>query len=240
MKPSSPQSPVLSPGKVPVHLGLILDGNRRWAKARGLPTLLGHKKGYTKLRSISEAAFDRGVKYVSAFIFSTENWSRAQEEVDYLMDLALKIFAKDLRSIHKKGIRVLWFGVKDKLSEKHLKAIEETEQLTKNNTHGTLCICFNYGGRREIADALTKLIEQNTKAGDVTEQLIEENLYHPEVPPVDLLVRTSSEQRVSNFMLWRMAYAELLFVDKHWPAFTEKDLDMVLAEYASRQRRFGK
>lgn len=229
-----------TPRSLPIHLGLILDGNRRWARARGLPTLLGHKRGYDKFRTISEAAFDRGVKYVSGFIFSTENWSRSKDEVDYLMDLALKIFAKDLKGIHKKGIKVLWFGVKDKLSQKHLDAIRETEELTKNNTHGTLCVCFNYGGRREIADAVNKLIVQNIKPGDVTEQLIEDNLYHPEVPPIDMVVRTSSEQRISNFMLWRLAYAELLFVKKDWPAFTEKDLDIVLEEFALRHRRFGK
>lgn len=225
---------------LPVHLGLILDGNRRWAKDRGLPTLIGHQKGYSNFKKIFLAAFDRGIEYVSAFIFSTENWARSKEEVDYLMGLALLVFTKDLKKIHKKGVRICWFGIKDRLSDKHIKAIEEAEELTKNNTKGTLCVCFNYGGKQEIADAARAVMEAGVQPADITPELIEQNLYHPEVPAIDLVVRTSNEQRISNFMLWRIAYAEFIFVKKHWPSFGSKDLDKVLAEYASRQRRFGK
>ncbi len=224
---------------LPTHLAFILDGNRRWARSRGLPTLLGHQRGYKTFRKIIEASVDRGVKYVSGFIFSTENWSRSREEVDYLMDLALQIFTKDLKEVHKKGIRVCWFGVKDKLSQKHLDAIAEAEELTKNNTRGTVCICFNYGGKREIADAARKLVENGAKPEDITEEAIEQNLYHPEVPPIDMMVRTSDEQRISNYQLWRLAYSEIMFIKKHWPAFSVKDLDKVLEEYANRNRRFG-
>ncbi len=231
---SSPQS------GVPTHLGIILDGNRRWAKQKGLPTLLGHKRGYKVFRTITEAAFDRGIEYVSAFIFSTENWNRAKKEVDYLMDLALLVFTKDLKTIHKKGRRIVCLGIKNQLSAKHIKAIKEAEELTRHNTKGTLAICFNYGGQQEIVDATKALIKKGVKAAEITIESLANYLYHPEVPAVDFMIRSSGEMRLSNFMLWRMAYAELYFVDKHWPAFTEADLDMALAEYANRQRRFGK
>jgi undecaprenyl diphosphate synthase len=225
---------------IPEHLAFILDGNRRWAKQRGLPTLLGHQKGYRVLKKIVDASFERGVKYVSAFVFSTENWSRASEEVDYLMDLALRIFTKDLKETHEKGIRICWFGIKDKLSQKHINAIAEAEELTKNNTAGTLCICFNYGGKQEIIDATKKIVASGISVDEITDEDVEKNLYHPEVPAVDLMVRTSNEHRISNFLLWRLAYSEFLFIKKHWPSFGVKDLDKVLEEYASRSRRFGK
>ncbi len=228
------------PETAPNHLAFILDGNRRWAKSRGLPTLLGHQKGYKTFIKMVDASFERGVKYVSGFIFSTENWSRTREEVDYLMDLALKIFTTDLKKVHKKGIRICWFGIKDKLSQKHLTAIAEAEELTKNNTYGTLCVCFNYGGKQEIVDATKKIIDSGKAASKITDKDIEENLYHPEVPSVDLMVRTSNEYRISNFLLWRLAYSEFMFVKKHWPAFNTKDLDNVLEEYSKRNRRLGK
>lgn len=224
----------------PNHLAFILDGNRRWAKARGLPTLFGHQRGYRTFLKMVDASFERGVNYVSAFIFSTENWSRTKEEVDYLMDLALKVFTTDLKKVHKKGIRICWFGIKDKLSQKHLTAIANAEELTKDNTNGTLCVCFNYGGKQEIVDATKRLIASGVNADKITEEDIEKNLYHPEVPNVDLMVRTSNEHRISNFLLWRLAYSEFMFVKKHWPSFSTKDLDKVLEEYASRTRRFGK
>jgi len=224
----------------PNHLAFILDGNRRWAKARGLPTLFGHQRGYKTFLKMVDASFERGAKYVSAFIFSTENWSRTREEVDYLMDLALQVFTKDLKSVHKKGIRICWFGIKDKLSQKHLTAIAEAEELTKDNTYGTLCVCFNYGGKQEIVDATKKIVASGIAADKITTEDIAKNLYHPEVPDVDLVVRTSDEHRISNFLLWRLAYSEFMFVKKHWPSFSAKDLDKVLEEYSSRTRRFGK
>lgn len=223
----------------PVHLGFILDGNRRWAKSRGLPTLVGHQRGYKTFLRTVEGCFERGVGFVSAYIFSTENWSRTKEEVDYLMNLALKVFTTDLKKIHKKGYRICWFGIKDRLSDKHLKAIEEAEELTKDNQKGTLCVCFNYGGKQEIVDATKKIVESGIAVENIDEKLLDKNMYHPDVPPVDMVVRTSMEQRISNFMLWRIAYAEFLFIKKHWPAFNLKDLDKVIDEYAARNRRFG-
>lgn len=225
--------------EIPNHLGLILDGNRRWAKSKGLPTLEGHRKGYENLKTIALAAYDHGVKFVSAYVFSTENWNRSQEEVDYLMKLLIWVAKHEVKELDKNNVRLRVMGSRDKLSKQVLKAIDEAETKTKNNTGGTLCLCLNYGGQQEIVDAVNKIITQaNGQPVSVSE--FENYLYTPDVPPIDLIIRTSGEQRLSNFMLWRSAYSELLFVDKHWPAFTEEDLAKSLAEYASRQRRFGK
>lgn len=224
---------------IPQHLGLILDGNRRWAKANGLPQLEGHRKGYENLKTIGKAAIKRGVKYVSAYVFSTENWQRTKEEVDYLMKLLLWVAKHEVNELHKEGIRVRFAGAKDKLSTKVIQAIADAETKTKENDRGELILCLNYGGQQEIADAVKDIISLGIKTAEITPNLIAKHLYLPDVPPVDLVIRTSGEQRLSNFMLWRAAYSELLFVDKHWPAFTEEDLDSALTEYTSRIRRFG-
>lgn len=224
----------------PRHIGFILDGNRRWATERGLPTLEGHKQGYGILKDIAEAALDRGVKYVSAYVFSTENWKRSKEEVNYLMKLAHWVATNELEELHKKNIRVRFLGEKTGLTPKLIEAIAKAEEKTEKNTKGTLALCFNYGGHQEIASAAAKMITDGIRAEDVTPEKVEEYLYDPSIPPIDLMIRTSGEQRLSNFMLWRVAYAELLFVDKHWPAMTEEDLDSALAEFSARSRRFGK
>lgn len=225
---------------VPSHLGLILDGNRRWAREHDLPTLEGHRKGYEILKKIGEAAMDRGVKYVSAYIFSTENWNRSKEEVNYLMKLAFWVATHEVEEVHKKNIRVKFLGERTGIAPNLLKAIDKAEAKTAKNTKGTLALCFNYGGHQEIASAAAKMIKDGVKPEEVTPDKVSEYLYDPEIPPVDLMIRTSGEQRISNFMLWRVAYAELLFVDKHWPAFDEEDLDAALKDYAQRSRRFGK
>ncbi len=225
---------------IPKHIGFILDGNRRWAVENNLPKLVGHKKGYENLKTIADKCFDRGVEIVSAYIFSTENWNRELDEVNYLMDLALKMFTKDLDELIEKGIRVVFSGRREKLSEKILKAIDNTVAKTSSNTRGTINICFNYGGQSEIADSVSKIIDSGVNANEITPELIRDNLYHPELSPVDYIVRTSGEKRLSNFLLWDSAYAELEFVPMHWPAFSENDLDSVLVEFANRKRRFGK
>lgn len=224
----------------PVHIGFILDGNRRWAKNRGLPTLEGHRVGYDNLKDIVKAAADRGVKFVSAYIFSTENWSRTPAEVKYLMDLAHKMLTRDVEELNKENIRVRWLGSADNVSQKLQQAIKAAEDSTKNNTRGTLGLCFNYGGHQEIIDAAKQFIKKGIKETELTTKKFAEALYAPEIPPIDLLIRTSGEQRLSGFMLWRAAYSELYFVDKHWPDFSVEDLDAALDEYATRERRFGK
>ena len=160
--------------------------------------------------------------------------------VNYLMDLALKLFKKDLNELMDKDIRVVVSGSREKLSEKIIEAIDSTVSKTANNKKGTINICFNYGGQSEIADAVAKIIESNADASQITTELIRNNLYQPELPPVDYIIRTSGEKSLSNFLLWDSAYAELEFVSAHWPAFSSQDLDLALAEYANRKRRFGK
>ena len=192
------------------HIGFILDGNRRWARKRGLPTLQGHKKGYENLKKIVKECINSGISYVSAYVFSAENWNRSKEEVTYLMDLALILAKKEVKELHKEGIRVRFLGSDDRLNSKLIDAIRQAEELTKNNTRGTVAICFNYGGKSEIAAAATKA-QKTAQNGIITEVDIEQNLYANDVPPIDLVIRTSGEQRLSGFMLWRAAYAELLF-----------------------------
>lgn len=224
-------------GNIPTHIGLILDGNRRWAKSKGLSTFSGHKKGYENLKSIVDVAFDSGVKYISAYIFSTENWKRTQKEVNYLMNLAYKMVTKDLDELNKKNIKLLWLGSKDKISDKLKKALLNAETKTKNNDGGTLGICFNYGGQQEIVDAANQaLILGQT----ITLQNIEQNLYASSMPEIDLLIRTSGEKRISNFMLWRIAYAELYFTEVMWPEFNDQDLFKAFTVYSRQSRRFGK
>jgi undecaprenyl diphosphate synthase len=225
---------------IPVHLGFILDGNRRWARSQGLSTFEGHQRGYNNLKDIAKYAFSEGVSYVSAFIFSIENWSRTKTEVKYLLDLALRFLTTDLADLKKENIKVVCLGSREKLSKKLISAIENAEEKTKNNSKGTLAICFNYGGQQEIIDATKKIVTSGIRPNEITIDKFIEALYAPDVPPVDLIIRTSGERRISGFMLYRAAYAELYFTEKHWPEFTESDLDTALLDYSKRQRRFGK
>lgn len=224
---------------IPTHVGFILDGNRRWAKQQSLPSLEGHRQGAEVFKKIALATFDRGVQYVSAYVFSTENWSRTKEEVKYLMGLVVKATDTYLNDFHEKGIKIVILGKREGLDEKVVAAIEKTEQKTAMNTNGTLALCFNYGGKDEIIEATKQLIASNIAADDITEEMFSEYVYGPDVPPIDLLIRTSGEQRLSGFMLWRAAYAELLFTDTFWPAYTSDELESNLLEFANRQRRFG-
>lgn len=224
---------------IPKHVGFIVDGNRRWAREQGLPTLEGHRRGYELLKELTVEAIDQGVAYVSGYIFSTENWSRSKEEVSYLMDLALRYAQRDLDSVIDKGIRIRVLGTTEGLSDKLVRAWKECEQRSAHCTRGTLALCFNYGGTVEIANACRQLIEQGTRAEGVTPDAIRKHLYQPDIPDVDIMVRTSGEQRISNFMLWRMGYSELLFLDKYWPAMTKDDITAIIKEYSRRNRRFG-
>ena len=225
---------------LPTHVGVIMDGNRRWAKSQGLPTFDGHQKGYNNLRELVLYALkERGVKYLSAFVFSTENWSRAQEEVGYLMNLVLRALKDHLDEFHRENVRIVVMGTRDKLKPNIIAAIEKAESTTKRNTGGTVALCFNYGGQQEIVDAAKKLLEAGANPANLTIEDFAAQLYHPDIPPLDLVIRTSGEQRLSGFMLWRSSYAEFLFMEKHWPEFTKKDIDFALDEYSKRQRRYG-
>ncbi|HET6925086.1 MAG TPA: polyprenyl diphosphate synthase [Candidatus Saccharimonadales bacterium] len=224
---------------VPNHLGFILDGNRRWARAHGLPTLEGHRKGYDNLWPLLDAALAKGITYLSAYAFSTENWKRSQEEVRYLMNLILLIVTRDLKKLQERNMKLLWIGSKQGMGKKVQAALEKAEQATAGNTRGLLGLCINHGGRREIAEAAQRLVRDGLRPEEITEATFAEYIDHPELPPLDLVIRTSGEYRLSNFMLWRAAYAELIFVDKCWPDYTPADLDEALEEYARRHRRHG-
>lgn len=226
--------------EVPEHIGFIVDGNRRWAKEHGLPKYEGHLAGYNAIQDIAKATFDAGVKYMSAYVFSTENWKRSEDEVGKLMGLVLRLVKSDLHLFQENDIRLRIIGSRDNVSDKILAAIDEAEHATKGNVAGTLVLCFNYGGQLELSDAVKRIVASGVSAEEVTPELIEQNLYAPDVPPCDLIVRTSGEQRLSNFMLWRSAYSELMFLDKNWPDMTKQDVTDILETYKTRERRIGK
>lgn len=224
---------------MPTHVGYIVDGNRRWAKGRGLSAREGHLAGYEKIKDVLIDTCERGVPYASAYVFSTENWHRSGSEVKWLMDLVVRMLTDDLHVFLEKNIRLRIAGTRIRLSRRVKKAIDEAEAATKDCTGGTVIVCFNYGGHQEIIDAVNRLRASIANTKKVTAQIFEQFLYTPDVPPCDLIVRTSGEQRLSNFMLWRSAYSELIFVKKAWPDMTKRDVTSILKEYARRSRRFG-
>ena len=224
---------------IPQHVGYIIDGNRRWAKKHGLPTYEGHLAGYNTLKDIAVATIESGTKYMSAYVFSTENWQRSADEVKKLMGLVLRLLSSDVPMFNQYNIRLKVVGSREGISPKIVKAIEKAELATADNTAGEFLLCFNYGGQLEITEAVKKIVQSGVSADEITTELISQNIYAPEVPPIDLIVRTSGEQRLSNFMLWRSAYSELLFLDKPWPDMTKDDVTAIMKEYTRRQRRFG-
>lgn len=226
-------------GQLPRHIGFIIDGNRRWAENHSLPKLEGHRRGYENILSTLDACIARGVQCMSVYIFSTENWKRSKEEVSHIMDLVYKMVTRDLDKFHAKGVRLRWLGVHDQLEPQMVEVLEAAEEKTKNNDVITVGVCFNYGGQREIVDAVRGLIVDGVAADEVTEDVLAQHLYAPEIPPLDLMIRTSGEQRLSNFMLWRTAYSEFIFRDEQWPDFSVTALDECLLEYSYRKRRLG-
>lgn len=224
---------------IPRHIGFIIDGNRRWAKKHGLPTYEGHLAGYNALKEVALETLAAGVEYMSIYIFSTENWKRSADEVKGLMSLVLKLFTSDAEMFTKHNVRVQVIGSRDGLDNNIVKAIDKLELSTRDNTAGTLVVCLNYGGQLEITDAIKKIVQSGEPAESITTELVEASLYGDAIPPLDMIVRTGGEQRISNFMLWRSAYSELLFLKKMWPEMTKQDVAVILKEYAKRQRRFG-
>jgi undecaprenyl diphosphate synthase len=221
------------------HLAIILDGNRRWAREQNLPTLEGHRRGYENVKTIGLAAFKRGISHLSVFAFSTENWKRSEKEVSYLMDLLYSALTKELDFFLKHNIRLRVIGQQEGLRQNIVKAISMAEETTAHNRVGQLNLCINYGGRTEIVDAVKKILTQVPSLQDVTEESVSANMWTAGIPDVDLLIRTSGEQRLSGFLTWLSTYAELLFVQKHWPDFTEADLDAAIEDFHRRERRFG-
>jgi undecaprenyl diphosphate synthase len=229
------------------YVAIIMDGNGRWAQSRRLPVAAGHRAGARTLRRILEHALDLGILEVTVYSFSTENWNRPREEVEALMDLFIEMIESQVPEMHERGARVRFVGRRDGVPEKLVRRIEEAEALTAGNTRMTLYIAFNYGGRGEILDAAAALAAEaaatdspaRASAGGFSEDDLRRHLYAPEMHDPELLIRTSGELRISNFLLWQCAYSELVFSDKLWPDFSEADLDEALADYARRQRRFG-
>ena len=222
--------------KIPCHVGIIMDGNGRWAKERGLNRSKGHEAGYKTLKTTAKYILDSGVKVLSVFAFSTENFKRPIDEVNYLMNLFIKGFKKDTTFFNKENIKVVFSGRKEPLKKDVIEAMEYLSESTKNNTKGILNICLNYGGRSEIVDAVNHIIKDNLK--EVDEEVINNYLYN-KLPDIDLLIRTSGEVRISNFMLWQLSYAELYFPKCYFPDFNQEEFDKALLEYTKRDRRFG-
>lgn len=228
--------------KIPNHLAIIMDGNGRWAKERGLSRSMGHLEGSKTLEKIALYAFERGVKILSVFAFSTENFKRSKEEVDYLMNLFVQMFDLKKNVFNAKDIKVVFSKKERGLPDAVEKKIISLTEKTKNNKSGILNICINYGGQDEIVDTSKKLIklvnEKKLNIDDITKEVFTKNLYQ-DLEPIDLLIRTSGEQRISNFMLWQMAYSELYFTKTYFPSFNENDLEEAFLAYNKRERRFG-
>lgn len=237
------QPPAIPADLIPGHVAIIMDGNGRWAKERGLPRVEGHKMGEAALFDVVEGALELGVKAVTAYAFSTENWKRSPEEVRFLMGFNRDVIRRRRDQMNELGVRIRWSGRKPRLWASVIKELEAAEELTKRNTKFTLTMCVNYGGRAEIADAAAALardaIAGKVNPNRVTEATFARYLDEPDMPDVDLLWRTSGEQRTSNFLPWQAAYAEMVFSDIAWPDVDRRALWAAIEEYAQRQRRFG-
>ena len=220
-------------------VAIILDGNGRWAKRRGLPTAAGHRAGARTVRRIVEAAIELGIHDLSVFAFSTENWSRPQDEVDALMEIFAETIERELPDLAEQGVRVRFIGRRDRAPESLRRRMVAMEDRTDLNTRINLWVAFDYGGRAELVEATRRIVESGVEPDEIDENVFAANLYAPDLPDPDLLIRTSGELRVSNFLLWQVAYSELVFSDKLWPDFDARDLRVALADYASRRRRFG-
>lgn len=229
---------------VPRHIAIIMDGNARWAKEKGLATGFGHKAGLEAIKSVTRAAFDLGVKYLTIYAFSTENWQRPREEINYLMGLLDDYLQKEVNVLVEAGVRIVVSGSMINIEPKLKAKIEKLEKQTAKNESICLNVAFDYGSRQEILMALGKIIiaieNKKLTIDAVDESLISSSLYHPEIPDPDLIIRTAGEKRLSNFMLWQAAYSELYFTKKYWPDFNREDLKQAILDFNKRERRYGK
>jgi undecaprenyl diphosphate synthase len=238
-----PPAPDYLPGTVPKHIALVLDGNGRWANARGLPRIEGHKAGEAALLEVVAGAIQVGVQHLSVYIFSTENWKRSPEEVRFLMGFNREVLHRRREQLNAWGVKIRWSGRRPKLWASVINELQVAEEATRGNTTMTLNMCVNYGGRKEIIDAVRSIADEvaagRLKPSGITEKVVQRHLYQPDLPDVDLFLRTSGEQRTSNFQLWESAYAEMVFLDRLWPDFTREDLWGAIDSYTGRSRRFG-
>jgi undecaprenyl diphosphate synthase len=240
---SGARPPVIPAELIPKHVAIVMDGNGRWAKQRGLPRTEGHKAGEASLLDVIKGGIEIGVKYISAYAFSTENWARSPEEVRFLMGFNREVIHRRRDELDAMGVRVVWSGRRPRLWKSVIDELEYAQERTKHNDTITLQFCVNYGGRAELADAM-RSIAQDVAAGKlkpdrISEQTIARHLYAPDIPEVDLFVRSSGEQRTSNFLVWQLAYAEMVFLDTLWPDFDRRDLWRAIELYAQRDRRYG-
>ncbi|MBP7710832.1 MAG: isoprenyl transferase [Rickettsiales bacterium] len=230
--------------KIPTHIAIIMDGNARWAKSKGLPLKVGHKLGSENVRKIAESCIEIGVKHLTIYAFSSENWDRPEEEVTYLMKLLDEYLEKETKPLIEKDIRILISGNLEKLPQSTKDKIAAIESQTKNNKALTLNVAFSYGSRQEIVDAAKKLAlavsQGKNSVAEIDEKLFAQNLYNPEIPDPDLLIRTAGDLRLSNFLLWQLAYAEFHFTKTYWPDFSKKHLLQAISEFNKRERRYGK
>lgn len=226
------------------HIAIIMDGNRRWAKNHMLPSAVGHQKGVESLKNTMRSFDKFGIKYLTVYAFSTENWKRQKEEVDFLMNLLAKTLTDELDEMHKENVKIKFVGNIEKLSPKLIEILENAENKTKNNTGVNLQIAFNYGARDEIVNALKKIaqkaLEGEIKIDEIDENLVSQNLYTAGIPDPDLLIRTGGEKRISNYLLWQIAYSEVYVTEKFWPEFDENALKEAILEFEKRNRRYGK
>ena len=229
--------------KIPTHVAIIMDGNGRWAKKRNMPRVKGHYEGMQTVKKITKYASKLGIKYLTLYAFSTENWARPKEEVSYLMDLPEKMFTSFMPELMENNVKVEVIGIVEKLPENTRKAVEDAIEQTKNNTGLKLIFALNYGSKDEIVTAVKRIAQgaanNEYKVEEIDEQLISDNLFTKDTPDPDLLIRTSGEQRISNFLLWQIAYSEFIFTKVAWPDFVEEEFYKALLEYQSRDRRFG-
>ena len=229
--------------KIPTHVAIIMDGNGRWAKKRNMPRVKGHYEGMQTVKKITKYASKLGIQYLTLYAFSTENWARPKEEVSYLMDLPEKMFTSFMPELMENNVKVEVIGVVEKLPENTRKAVEDAIEQTKNNTGLKLVFALNYGSKDEIVTAVKRIAQgaanNEYKVEEIDEQLISDNLFTKDTPDPDLLIRTSGEQRISNFLLWQIAYSEFIFTKVAWPDFVEEEFYKALLEYQSRDRRFG-
>ncbi|MBI3159854.1 MAG: di-trans,poly-cis-decaprenylcistransferase [Chloroflexi bacterium] len=237
--PANPPADGVLLASVPQHVAIIMDGNGRWAQARGLPRLAGHRAGTENLRRVIEACAEFGVRYLTIYAFSTENWGRPEDEVSGLMNLFDDVFDRELAELHRQGARLIHIGRLDGVRPKMVAKIRKGEEHTRDNKRLTLCVAFNYGGRDEIVCAIQKMLTEGVQPEDVTDELVSQYLFTAGIPDPDLVIRTSGEMRTSNFLIWQSAYAEWVFPEVFWPDFGREELLKALKEYARRERRFG-
>ncbi|MFA6995073.1 MAG: polyprenyl diphosphate synthase [Patescibacteria group bacterium] len=224
---------------IPLHVGIILDGNRRYAKANGLPRFEGHRRGLMNVKTIVKAAFSQGIKILTVYAFSTENWNREKVEIDYLMKL-FKIFVnREVKTLVAQGVKINFFGRLTDYNAEIQADIKKIEAQTRRGLKGILNICLSYGGRDELVRAVKKIVNQEISVSEISESLIEKNLDSAGLPDPDLIIRTSGEQRLSGFLTWQSVYSELYFTKKYWPEFSKLDLIEAINEYSRRQRRYG-